>query len=161
MCCFLSRRSFVWVEPSETQTSGGQKWARGDWMQTPSGATAEHLLEQRNRAPAQLQQVRAHAEVTSRIPDLSRTVQNQSVFHDCRIFIWPDGSLELLNITKSDEGKYTCFAENDRGRANSTGSLSVTGTTRKQNPNISSSWLLLLLLCSLEKDNVLFTLATT
>ncbi len=60
---------------------------------------------------------------------LSRAIHIQSVFHDCRIFIWPDGTLELLNITKSDEGKYTCFAENDRGRANSTGSLSVTGTT--------------------------------
>lgn len=79
--------------------------------------------------------------------DLSRAIHIQSVFHDRRIFIWPDGTLELLNVTKSDEGKYTCFAENDRGRANGTGSLSVTGTTRKPNPNNSSSWLLLLLLC--------------
>lgn len=48
-----------------------------------------------------------------------------------RIFIWEDGSLEIRNVTKSDEGKYTCFAENDRGKANSTGSLSVTGKRLK------------------------------
>lgn len=38
-----------------------------------------------------------------------------------------DGSLEIRNISKSDEGAYTCFAENNRGKANSTGSLTVTG----------------------------------
>ncbi|GAA6064922.1 contactin-1a, partial [Tachysurus ichikawai] len=46
------------------------------------------------------------------------------------IFIWEDGSLEIHNVTKSDEGRYTCFAENDRGKANSTGSLSVTDATK-------------------------------
>lgn len=45
-----------------------------------------------------------------------------------RMFIWEDGSLEILNVTRTDEGKYTCFAHNDRGKANSTGSLTVTGT---------------------------------
>ena len=44
-----------------------------------------------------------------------------------RVFIWEDGSLEILNVTRADEGTYTCFAENDRGKANSTGSLLVTG----------------------------------
>lgn len=43
------------------------------------------------------------------------------------MFIWDDGSLEILNVTRADEGRYTCFAENDRGKANSTGSLIVTG----------------------------------
>lgn len=44
-----------------------------------------------------------------------------------RVFIWEDGSLEILNVTRADEGRYTCFAENDRGKANSTGSLLVLG----------------------------------
>lgn len=44
-----------------------------------------------------------------------------------RVFIWEDGSLEILNVTRADEGSYTCFAENDRGKANSTGSLLVLG----------------------------------
>ncbi|KAJ8373251.1 hypothetical protein AAFF_G00266980 [Aldrovandia affinis] len=44
-----------------------------------------------------------------------------------RVRIWDDGSLEILNVTKMDEGRYTCFAENDRGKANSTGTLSITG----------------------------------
>lgn len=38
-----------------------------------------------------------------------------------------DGSLEILNATKNDEGFYTCFAENGRGKANSSGYLTVTG----------------------------------
>ncbi|CAG5957770.1 unnamed protein product [Menidia menidia] len=47
-----------------------------------------------------------------------------------RVFIWDDGSLEILNVTRADEGRYTCFAENDRGKANSTGSLTVTESTK-------------------------------
>lgn len=43
------------------------------------------------------------------------------------MFIWEDGTLEIVNVTQADEGRYTCFAENDRGKANSTGSLVVTG----------------------------------
>lgn len=46
-----------------------------------------------------------------------------------RISIWDDGSLEIINVTVLDEGSYTCFAENDRGKANNTGVLSVTGNT--------------------------------
>lgn len=44
-----------------------------------------------------------------------------------RVFIWEDGSLEILNVTRADEGSYTCFAVNDWGKSNSTGSLLVTG----------------------------------
>ncbi|KAL7867498.1 hypothetical protein SRHO_G00088820 [Serrasalmus rhombeus] len=47
-----------------------------------------------------------------------------------RMFIWDDGSLEILNATKSDEGLYTCYAENDRGKANSTGTLTITEATK-------------------------------
>ncbi|XP_050956527.1 contactin-1a [Labeo rohita] len=63
-------------------------------------------------------------------PTISWSKGTELLHNTSRIFIWPDGSLELLNVTKSDEGKYTCFAENDRGRANSTGSLSVTDATK-------------------------------
>uniref|UniRef100_A0A670ZE85 Contactin 2 n=1 Tax=Pseudonaja textilis TaxID=8673 RepID=A0A670ZE85_PSETE len=43
------------------------------------------------------------------------------------IIITPDGTLIIRNISKPDEGKYTCFAENFMGKANSTGILSVRG----------------------------------
>lgn len=52
------------------------------------------------------------------------------VFHPFNsIHIWDDGSLEILNITKLDEGTYTCFAENNRGKANNSGTLEITGKT--------------------------------
>lgn len=51
---------------------------------------------------------------------------NLSIFFS-RIAIMFDGSLEILNATKNDEGMYTCFAENDRGKANSSGFLTITG----------------------------------
>ncbi|XP_059401688.1 contactin-1a-like [Carassius carassius] len=63
-------------------------------------------------------------------PTISWSKGTELLHNSSRIFIWPDGSLELLNITKSDEGRYTCFAENNRGRANSSGSLSVTDATK-------------------------------
>lgn len=49
------------------------------------------------------------------------------LFLHCSITITPDGTLIIQNISKSDEGKYTCFAENFMGKANSTGILSVRG----------------------------------
>ncbi|XP_052400437.1 contactin-1a [Carassius gibelio] len=63
-------------------------------------------------------------------PTISWSKGTELLHNSSRIFIRPDGSLELLNITKSDEGRYTCFAENNRGRANSSGSLSVTDATK-------------------------------
>ncbi|KAG7324106.1 hypothetical protein KOW79_012122 [Hemibagrus wyckioides] len=63
-------------------------------------------------------------------PTLSWSKGTELLSNSSRIFIWEDGSLEIRNVTKSDEGKYTCFAENDRGKANSTGSLSVTDATK-------------------------------
>ncbi|KAM8999786.1 contactin-2 [Sarcophilus harrisii] len=47
-----------------------------------------------------------------------------------RVTITPDGTLILRNISRSDEGKYTCFAENFMGKANSTGILSVRDATK-------------------------------
>ncbi|XP_070604993.1 contactin-2 [Erythrolamprus reginae] len=46
------------------------------------------------------------------------------------IIITPDGTLVIRNISKPDEGKYTCFAENFMGKANSTGILSVRDATK-------------------------------
>ncbi|TSK13409.1 Contactin-1a [Bagarius yarrelli] len=63
-------------------------------------------------------------------PTFSWSKGTELLFNSSRIFIWEDGSLELLNVTKSDEGRYTCFAENDRGKANSTGFLTVTDATK-------------------------------
>uniref|UniRef100_A0A667XLY7 Contactin 1b n=1 Tax=Myripristis murdjan TaxID=586833 RepID=A0A667XLY7_9TELE len=45
------------------------------------------------------------------------------------ISIMDDGTLEIRNATKYDEGVYTCFAQNDRGKANSSGILTITEAT--------------------------------
>lgn len=63
-------------------------------------------------------------------PTISWSKDTELLHNSTRIFIWEDGSLEILNITRADEGRYTCFAENDRGKANSTGSLMVTNATK-------------------------------
>ncbi|KAA0724708.1 Contactin-1a F3/F11/contactin [Triplophysa tibetana] len=63
-------------------------------------------------------------------PAISWSKGTELLYNSSRIFIWQDGSLEIVNITTSDKGGYTCFAENDRGRGNSTGSLSVTDATK-------------------------------
>uniref|UniRef100_A0A8C2BK62 Contactin 2 n=1 Tax=Cyprinus carpio TaxID=7962 RepID=A0A8C2BK62_CYPCA len=47
-----------------------------------------------------------------------------------RITVTPDGVLWIYNISRADEGKYTCFAENYLGKANSTGHLSVRDATK-------------------------------
>ncbi|XP_016071256.1 PREDICTED: contactin-2 isoform X1 [Miniopterus natalensis] len=47
-----------------------------------------------------------------------------------RVTVTPDGTLIIRNISRSDEGKYTCFAENFMGKANSTGVLSVRDATK-------------------------------
>ncbi|MBN3322375.1 CNTN1 protein, partial [Atractosteus spatula] len=63
-------------------------------------------------------------------PTFSWSKGTELLLNTSRIRIWEDGSLEVINVTKMDEGKYTCFAENDRGKANSTGTLSVTEATK-------------------------------
>ncbi|XP_028286350.1 contactin-1a isoform X2 [Parambassis ranga] len=63
-------------------------------------------------------------------PNFSWSKDTELLSNSTRVFIWENGSLEILNVTPADEGKYTCFAENDRGKANSTGSLLVTDSTK-------------------------------
>ncbi|XP_012697891.1 contactin-1a [Clupea harengus] len=62
-------------------------------------------------------------------PLFSWSKETEMLSNSSRILIWEDGSLEILNLTKGDDGRYTCFAENERGRANSTGSLSIKDAT--------------------------------
>uniref|UniRef100_A0A8C7T687 Contactin 1 n=1 Tax=Oncorhynchus mykiss TaxID=8022 RepID=A0A8C7T687_ONCMY len=63
-------------------------------------------------------------------PSFSWSKGTELLFNSTRVLIWEDGSLEILNVTEADEGRYTCFAENNRGKANSTGSLSITEATK-------------------------------
>lgn len=53
-----------------------------------------------------------------------------------RISILFDGSLEIRNANKNDEGAYTCFAENSRGKGNSSGYLTITGPRAREPPEI-------------------------
>uniref|UniRef100_A0A8C7SZX3 Contactin 1 n=1 Tax=Oncorhynchus mykiss TaxID=8022 RepID=A0A8C7SZX3_ONCMY len=66
-------------------------------------------------------------------PSFSWSKGTELLFNSTRVLIWEDGSLEILNVTEADEGRYTCFAENNRGKANSTGSLSITGKLQTHN----------------------------
>ncbi|XP_067863881.1 contactin-2 [Heptranchias perlo] len=50
--------------------------------------------------------------------------------NNTRMTITPDGTLRIWNISRADEGKYTCFAENFLGKANSTGIVSVRDATK-------------------------------
>ncbi|NXQ47262.1 CNTN1 protein, partial [Catharus fuscescens] len=63
-------------------------------------------------------------------PKFSWSKGTELLVNGSRIRIWDDGSLEIINVTKLDEGRYTCFAENNRGKANSTGILEMTEATR-------------------------------
>ncbi|XP_058501947.1 contactin-1a-like [Solea solea] len=63
-------------------------------------------------------------------PDFSWSKDTELLSNSTRMFVLEDGSLEILNVTRADDGRYTCFAENDRGKANSTGSLLVTEATK-------------------------------
>ncbi|KAJ8265111.1 hypothetical protein COCON_G00142100 [Conger conger] len=47
-----------------------------------------------------------------------------------RVTVTPEGNLWITNISRADEGRYTCFAENYLGKANSTGILSVRESTK-------------------------------
>uniref|UniRef100_A0A3Q4N4V3 Contactin-2 n=1 Tax=Neolamprologus brichardi TaxID=32507 RepID=A0A3Q4N4V3_NEOBR len=61
-------------------------------------------------------------------PSLFWSRGTELLTNSSRITVTPDGILWIYNISRADEGKYTCFAENYLGKANSTGHLSVRGT---------------------------------
>lgn len=46
-----------------------------------------------------------------------------------RLMILEDGTLRITNISKSDEGSYTCVARNHFGASSSTGALLVKGAS--------------------------------
>ncbi|XP_072281001.1 contactin-2 [Pyxicephalus adspersus] len=52
------------------------------------------------------------------------------LYNNSRVTVTANGTLILKNISRTDEGNYTCFAENIMGKSNSTGILSVREATR-------------------------------
>ncbi|KAM9759171.1 contactin-2 isoform 1-T4 [Menidia menidia] len=63
-------------------------------------------------------------------PSLFWSRGTELLTNSTRITVTPDGMLWIHNISRADEGKYTCFAENYLGKANSTGHLSVRDATK-------------------------------
>ncbi|KAM9364890.1 contactin-2 [Pholidichthys leucotaenia] len=63
-------------------------------------------------------------------PSLFWSRGTELLTNSSRVTVTPDGVLWIHNISRPDEGKYTCFAENYLGKANSTGHLSVRDATK-------------------------------
>ncbi|XP_056460222.1 contactin-2 [Gadus chalcogrammus] len=63
-------------------------------------------------------------------PTLFWSRGTELLVNSSRVTVTPDGVLMIHNISRADEGKYTCFAENYLGKANSTGHLSVRDATK-------------------------------
>ncbi|KAM9321459.1 contactin-5 [Gastrophryne carolinensis] len=63
-------------------------------------------------------------------PTISWMKGDRAVRQNKRIAVLPDGSLRILNASKSDEGKYTCRGENIFGSAEIIATLSVTEPTK-------------------------------
>uniref|UniRef100_A0A8C5G6U8 Contactin 2 n=1 Tax=Gouania willdenowi TaxID=441366 RepID=A0A8C5G6U8_GOUWI len=63
-------------------------------------------------------------------PSLFWSRGTELLTNSSRVTVSPDGLLWIHNISRADEGKYTCFAENYLGKANSTGHLSVRDATK-------------------------------
>ncbi|RVE71610.1 hypothetical protein OJAV_G00053470 [Oryzias javanicus] len=63
-------------------------------------------------------------------PSFTWSKGTELLSNSTRILIWEDGSLEIRDVTPSDEGQYTCLASNILGKASSEGSLLVTDSTR-------------------------------
>uniref|UniRef100_A0A4W6E7W3 Contactin-2 n=1 Tax=Lates calcarifer TaxID=8187 RepID=A0A4W6E7W3_LATCA len=63
-------------------------------------------------------------------PSLFWSRGTELLTNSSRVTVTSDGVLWIHNISRADEGKYTCFAENYLGKANSTGHLSVRDATK-------------------------------
>ncbi|XP_073518256.1 contactin-5 [Phyllobates terribilis] len=63
-------------------------------------------------------------------PTISWMKGDRAVRQNKRIAVLPDGTLRILNASKSDEGKYTCRGENVFGSAEITTVVSVTEPTK-------------------------------
>ncbi|XP_038675989.1 contactin-2 isoform X2 [Scyliorhinus canicula] len=63
-------------------------------------------------------------------PSIFWTKGTEILSNNTRMTIFPDGTLRMRNISRMDEGKYTCFAENYKGKSNSTGTVSVRDATK-------------------------------
>ncbi|XP_053725357.1 contactin-2 isoform X1 [Synchiropus splendidus] len=63
-------------------------------------------------------------------PSLFWSRGTELLTNSSRVTVTPAGVLWIHNISRADEGKYTCFAENYLGKANSTGHLSVRDATK-------------------------------
>uniref|UniRef100_A0A3Q3W7P1 Uncharacterized protein n=1 Tax=Mola mola TaxID=94237 RepID=A0A3Q3W7P1_MOLML len=63
-------------------------------------------------------------------PSLFWSRGTELLTNSSRVTVTLDGALWIHNISRADEGKYTCFAENYLGKANSTGHLSVRDATK-------------------------------
>ncbi|XP_039971428.1 contactin-2 [Xiphias gladius] len=63
-------------------------------------------------------------------PSLFWSRGTELLTNSSRVTVTSDGILWIHNISRADEGKYTCFAENYLGKANSTGHLSVRDATK-------------------------------
>uniref|UniRef100_A0A670ZM68 Contactin 1 n=1 Tax=Pseudonaja textilis TaxID=8673 RepID=A0A670ZM68_PSETE len=63
-------------------------------------------------------------------PKITWSKGTEILRNSTRIRIWYDGSLEIINVTVADAGNYTCFVENNKGKANSSSALIVTAATR-------------------------------
>ncbi|KAM5180992.1 contactin-5 [Mantella aurantiaca] len=63
-------------------------------------------------------------------PAISWMKGDRAVRQNKRVAVLPDGSLRILNTSKSDEGKYTCRGENVFGSAEITTVVSVTEPTK-------------------------------
>lgn len=131
-----SSGSRLQVEPSEEADPSSQRGAGEDRVSSSRCTEAQPLLEPWDRAAHQQQQVEPNlvpwlfSWKAGRFPKFHGPTV---LFKTCstpvaRVTVAPDGVLWLYNISRADEGKYTCFAENYLGKANSTGHLSVRGS---------------------------------
>lgn len=133
---FSSSGSRLQVKPSQETDPSSQGGAGEDRVSSPRCPKAQPVLEPWDRVAHQQQQVECSS---LKIPKQKHKCQASRIFNVVsysnfwtvvRVTVAPDGVLSIHNISRADEGKYTCFAENYLGKANSTGHLSVRGAPR-------------------------------